>query len=193
MGSVAALLMAAILTAGCAEAADSAGWGKADDGGPAQPAAAASSAPTTDPTPVVTYQRIRVKDSLPFKRVLRTSADIRKGVVRVQQSGRPGVRVKVYRITLEDGVEVGRTMLRNYIARPAMPRIKVRGTYVPPPKPEPVSSCDSNYSGACVPIASDVDCGGGSGNGPAYVNGPVRVEGYDIYDLDADGDGWACD
>ncbi|WP_431606782.1 hypothetical protein [Mycolicibacterium neoaurum] len=27
--------------------------------------------------------------------------------------------------------------------------------------------CDPNYSGACVPIASDVDCAGGSGNGPA--------------------------
>ncbi|HEX9354781.1 MAG TPA: hypothetical protein VF933_13325, partial [Streptosporangiaceae bacterium] len=53
--------------------------------------------------------------------------------------------------------------------------------------------CDPNYSGACVPIASDVDCAGGSGNGPAYVQGPVRVVGRDIYGLDADGDGIGCD
>ncbi|MFJ8582747.1 hypothetical protein [Micromonospora sp. NPDC093277] len=53
--------------------------------------------------------------------------------------------------------------------------------------------CDPNYSGACVPIASDVDCAGGSGNGPAYVQGPVRVIGIDIYDLDRDGDGIGCD
>ncbi|TWE28399.1 hypothetical protein FHX69_1054 [Prauserella muralis] len=58
----------------------------------------------------------------------------------------------------------------------------------PPPAPE----CDPNYTG-CVPVASDVDCAGGSGNGPAYVSGPVRVVGSDVYDLDRDGDGIACD
>ena len=55
------------------------------------------------------------------------------------------------------------------------------------------SGCDPNYSGACVPIASDVDCLGGSGNGPAYVQGPVTVIGTDIYGLDRDGDGIGCE
>ncbi|WP_198940676.1 hypothetical protein [Micromonospora sp. CB01531] len=59
-------------------------------------------------------------------------------------------------------------------------------------KPATTRKCDPNYSG-CVPIASDVDCAGGSGNGPAYVQGPVRVIATDIYRLDADGDGIACD
>lgn len=54
-------------------------------------------------------------------------------------------------------------------------------------------SCDANYAGPCVPIASDVDCGGGSGNGPAYVSGPVSVVGDDIYGLDRDGNGVACE
>nr|WP_201468433.1 G5 domain-containing protein [Microbacterium hydrocarbonoxydans] len=53
--------------------------------------------------------------------------------------------------------------------------------------------CDSNYADACVPVASDVDCAGGSGDGPGYVQGPVRIVGSDIYDLDRDGDGIACD
>lgn len=71
-------------------------------------------------------------------------------------------------------------------------------TYTPPPvhkttKPPTRSGCDPNYRGACVPIASDVDCSGGSGNGPAYVSGPVYVIGSDIYDLDRDGDGVGCD
>jgi hypothetical protein len=61
-----------------------------------------------------------------------------------------------------------------------------------PPAPPPMSQCDPNYSG-CVPVASDVDCAGGSGNGPAYVKGPVTVIGSDIYDLDRDGDGTACE
>lgn len=54
-------------------------------------------------------------------------------------------------------------------------------------------SCHPSYEGACVPIASDVDCAGGSGNGPAYVRGPVRVVGPDVYDLDRDGDGIGCE
>ncbi|MAT04418.1 MAG: hypothetical protein CL424_05170 [Acidimicrobiaceae bacterium] len=70
----------------------------------------------------------------------------------------------------------------------------------PPPTPAPAiqplipqSSCDPNYEGVCVPIASDVDCAGGGGNGPAYTSGPVYVVGSDIYGLDRDGDGIGCD
>ncbi len=55
------------------------------------------------------------------------------------------------------------------------------------------AGCDPNYTGACVPIAIDVDCAGGSGNGPAYVRGPVQVVGQDIYDLDRDNDGIGCE
>lgn len=55
------------------------------------------------------------------------------------------------------------------------------------------SSCDSNYTGACVPVDSDVDCAGGSGNGPSYVSGPVTVVGDDIYGLDRDGNGIGCE
>lgn len=57
---------------------------------------------------------------------------------------------------------------------------------------ESKSNCDPNYT-PCVPIASDVDCAGGGGNGPAYVRGPIRVIGTDIYGLDRDGDGIACE
>jgi len=62
-----------------------------------------------------------------------------------------------------------------------------------PVSQEQGSNCDSNYSGPCVPIASDVDCAGGSGNGPAYVSGPVTVVGNDIYGLDRDGNGTGCE
>ena len=62
-----------------------------------------------------------------------------------------------------------------------------------PKQPQAQRSCDPNYGGACVPIASDVDCAGGSGNGPAYIRGPVTVIGSDIYDLDRDHDGVGCE
>ncbi|MET8650351.1 MULTISPECIES: excalibur calcium-binding domain-containing protein [Nocardia] len=55
----------------------------------------------------------------------------------------------------------------------------------------PESGCHPSYT-PCVPYASDVDCKGGSGNGPAYT-GRVQVIGPDEYDLDRDGDGIACE
>jgi hypothetical protein len=62
------------------------------------------------------------------------------------------------------------------------------------PAPSPSSSCDPSYSGACLkPNVSDYDCAGGSGDGPYYVQGPVRVVGVDHYGLDADGDGVGCE
>jgi hypothetical protein len=99
--------------------------------------------------------------------------------------------VRFVRVTLKNGEEVGRHFVRAVIARKPVTRVVLRGTRVDPPKP--VSNCDSNYGGGCVPIASDVDCGGGSGDGPAYANGVLTVVGSDIYDLDRDGDGYGCD
>lgn len=64
-------------------------------------------------------------------------------------------------------------------------------TETPKPQAQPKPNCDPNYSG-CVPIASDVDCLGGSGDGPAYT-GQVNVIGKDIYGLDRDHDGVACE
>ncbi len=61
--------------------------------------------------------------------------------------------------------------------------------HLPPPTGV---GCSPHYSD-CVPIARDVDCAGGSGDGPAYIQGPVRVLGKDIYRLDPDKDGIACE
>jgi hypothetical protein len=75
---------------------------------------------------------------------------------------------------------------------PPPPTPKPTPTPMPVATPTPKPNCHANYSG-CVPIASDVDCAGGSGNGPAYVRGPVEVIGIDVYDLDRDGDGIGCE
>ena len=75
---------------------------------------------------------------------------------------------------------------------PPEPEPAPTSTYLKPAAETPTSSCDPNYAG-CVPIASDVDCAGGSGDGPAYVSGPIQVIGRDIYRLDRDKDGWACE
>lgn len=78
---------------------------------------------------------------------------------------------------------------------PATTRATTAPRTAPPATDPPSGGCHSSYSGACVPIASDVDCGGGSGNGPAYVyEKRFRVVGPDVYDLDGnDNDGIACE
>lgn len=151
---------------------------------------------TTPSGPVITYRRERQRTSIPFATRNVKTAALNKGVTRIKQRGRRGVRVSVYRLTFTDGVQSHRQLVNRYVARRPVPRIVLHGTYVKPkpkPTPKPSNRCDPNYSGACVPIASDVDCAGGSGNGPAYVQGPVRVVGTDIYGLDSDGDGWGCE
>lgn len=100
------------------------------------------------------------------ERVYRTRTSGRSGEI-LGQFPRSGVRAR-------EGSVITVTVLRVVAA---------------PPQP---SNCTPGYS-PCLPPASDYDCAGGSGNGPEYAVGPVRVTGYDVYDLDADGDGTACD
>jgi hypothetical protein len=104
-------------------------------------------------------------------------------------------------------VEVPTTTPTTTTTPPPPPPTTTTVAQPPPPQPEPTTAqpapppaeapapqpqCDPNYSG-CVPIASDVDCAGGTGNGPAYVDGPIQVVGTDIYGLDRDGNGTACE
>ncbi|MBB3040769.1 G5 domain-containing protein [Nocardioides soli] len=192
LAAVAALAMAVLGLAGCGESSE-VGTGAAG-GTLAVGAVYATDDPSPDPAEevVVTHERVRKNIKLRYQTVHRKTATLKKGVTKVARPGRPGLRVKVFRITYEDGVWVDRELVVDKVKRKPVSRIVLHGTKVIKPQPQPGGRCDPNYSG-CVPIASDVDCAGGSGDGPAYVRGPVRVIGSDIYGLDADGDGWGCD
>jgi hypothetical protein len=62
------------------------------------------------------------------------------------------------------------------------------------PPPAAPSNCDSAYPDSCLRDGiGDYDCAGGSGNGPNYVSGPIRVLPPDPFKLDADGDGVGCE
>jgi PASTA domain len=64
----------------------------------------------------------------------------------------------------------------------------------PPVTAPPPSDCSPSYPGVCLHTGiGDYDCEGGSGDGPNYVSGPVRVRPPDPFDLDRDGDGWGCE
>jgi hypothetical protein len=53
-------------------------------------------------------------------------------------------------------------------------------------------NCTPGYD-PCIPPGPDVDCAGGTGNGPRYVQGPITVTGNDPYRLDADHNGIGCE
>jgi resuscitation-promoting factor RpfB len=110
-----------------------------------------------------------------------------QGETRLRTAGVTGVRTRTYEIVPAGGVEVARKLIRSVVTRPPVAKVVAVGTKVTPAD----DGCDPNYT-PCVPIADDVDCAGGRGNGPAYVTGPVQVVGDDIYDLDRDGDGIGC-
>ena len=161
------------------------------------------STPKSSPTPTVKKPSVTTKNvtevqDVPFTESFYDDGNLAAGTQTVVTAGAPGKRTIIYKVTYTDGVETGRVVASDTVTVAPVTQVVANGTYVAPaPEPEPVaaapSGCDGNYSGACVPIASDVDCAGGTGNGPAYVQGPVWVVGSDVYDLDRDGDGIACD
>lgn len=158
------------------------------------PSSNTTSTPASKPAsiPVVTTET--KKEVVAYSEEQREDGSIAKGQTKTTQEGVNGERTITEEVTTLDGKETSRKEVKNEITKAPTNKITLVGTYVAPaPAPKPKSNCDPNYAGACVPIASDVDCAGGSGNGPAYVSGPVTVIGTDIYGLDRDGDGIGCE
>jgi resuscitation-promoting factor RpfB len=144
--------------------------------------------PAASAEPQVTTKTIYETKRIGYSTRIVKDGSLAKGIKKTRTKGVAGIRTLTYRVTYTDGVQTGRALVKSVVTRTPVTKVVAVGTKAAAPS----STCDSNYSG-CVPIASDVDCAGGSGNGPAYVSGPVRIIGTDIYDLDRDGDGVACD
>lgn len=138
------------------------------------------------PTPSIEKRTVTKTRKIPYKTRRVTDSTLAKGTTKVKRHGSAGLKTLTYEVTYTDGEETARKLLREAVTKDPVTRVIAVGT-------KQARQCDPNYSGACVPIAGDVDCAGGSGNGPAYVRGPVRIVGSDIYDLDRDGDGTACE
>lgn len=150
-----------------------------------------NASPTPTPTPIMTTET--KTEAVAFQEETREDGALAKGQTKISQEGVNGERTITYEITTLEGKETARKEIKNEVTKAPVNKVSLIGTYVAPVVQKPKSTCDPNYSGACVPIASDVDCASGSGNGPAYTSGPVYVIGSDIYGLDRDGDGVGCE
>jgi hypothetical protein len=169
---------------------------------PKQPAAAPTAAHgsgqvESDATakPTITTRTTTETQDIPFTTSTVSDASLDSGKTVVRTPGMKGVHTITYQITYTNGVQTDKKVIKEEDTTPAVNQVNAVGTKVAATAPAPKTNCDPNYDanrGACVPIASDVDCAGGSGNGPAYVSGPVYVIGQDIYDLDRDGNGVGC-
>ncbi|WP_431935668.1 G5 domain-containing protein [Micromonospora sp. RP3T] len=153
---------------------------------PAASPTESSPSPSAPPSPQVRTTTVTATAKIAYPTRTVKDATLTQGTKKVRTRGVNGVRTLTYQVTVTDGVQTDRKLIRSVVSRQPVTQVIAVGT-------KPARRCDPNYSGACVPVASDVDCSGGSGNGPAYVDGPVRVVGSDIYDLDRDGDGVGCD
>lgn len=154
---------------------------------PATPSLSPSPSPTLppSPTPVVEVRTVTATERIGHGTRTVKDSSLTEGKRVVRTRGVDGTRTLTYQVTVTDGVQTGRKLVKSVVTRKPVTEVIVVGT-------KPARQCDPNYSG-CVPIASDVDCAGGSGNGPAYLSGVVEVIGDDIYDLDRDNDGLACE
>jgi hypothetical protein len=174
----------------CDPAADAPPAEVAASGTPADASTGATSPLSTSPSvsasPVVEKRTETKTRKIAFKTRKVNDSTLAAGRTRVKRRGVAGVKTLTYEVTYTNGAETSHKLISEKVTRAPVSRIIAVGT-------KRARNCDPNYSGACVPIATDVDCAGGSGNGPRYVQGPVRVVGNDIYDLDRDGDGVGCD
>lgn len=148
------------------------------------------------PEPVVEVREEITTHAIPFVAVTVDDPSRDVGTSAVTVVGVDGVRTVTSEVTYTDGVETARRQVSDVVTTPPVDQVTAVGTRAPRAAPPSSTGggagCDPNYSG-CVPIDSDVDCAGGSGNGPSYARGPVTVVGSDVYDLDSDGDGVACE
>lgn len=148
---------------------------------------------TNQSEPVKQQAKIEVKTvtestAIPFGKSSVNDGNLAQGSTATKTVGVNGVKTFTYEVTYADGIETNKKIVKEEVTTAPITEVTSIGTYV-----KPKTTCDPNYSGACVPIASDVDCAGGSGNGPAYVSGPVYIIGSDIYGLDKDGNGIGCE
>jgi len=164
--------------------------------GPSEPVVTESASPS----PTVITRMVTVTEEIPFDEEIVEDSSLLEGTEEVRTEGAVGELTVTFAVTITNGEETDRREVGEEVTREPVNEVVVVGLAQPDPEPEPEpepeagSDCHPGYSGACVPAgASDVDCAGGSGNGPAYVRGPVYIGGSDPYDLDRDGDGVACE
>ncbi|WDZ86957.1 G5 domain-containing protein [Micromonospora cathayae] len=151
--------------------------------GPSSPPPAGGS-PSPGPSGEVETKRVRETARIPFPVQTVEDATVPDGQQVIRTRGVTGQKTLTYEVTYVDGEPTGKRLVDSVVTRVPVTQIVAVGT-------SRTAECDPNYSG-CVPVAEDVDCAG-RGDGPTWITGTVKVTGEDVYNLDRNDNGIACD
>lgn len=103
---------------------------------------------------------VKETEAIPYDTVTREDASLAKGSSRVEVEGVDGERIDTYEVTYKDGVELSRKIVSSEVAKPAVNKVIVVGTYVAP-TPAPATNCQN---GTYVNSAGNTVCRPSSSN-----------------------------
>src|SRR3954453_18197376 len=113
--------------------------------------------------------------------------DLRYAVTRWHALQRKVAGLRIAAATLRDEVAVANKTAKNSYDTGYQAGLADGSSTLSPGGEAPAGDCDPNYEGACIPAGyADVDCG-------EILETDFDVVGYDIYGLDGDEDGIACE
>lgn len=161
----------------------------------ASPSQTSQQKPTTPINTESLAEKKTITETVPLAYTITTinDPDLESGKTTLRTAGVNGTKTLTYEITYANGTQTDKKLIKEEVTVSPVHQVIAVGTKtVQPPPAQPDPACNPNYSG-CVPVASDVDCAAGGGNGPAYLSQTVTVLGSDVYGLDRDGDGLACE
>lgn len=78
----------------------------------------------------VAITEIKGKEDIGFKTITKEDASLERGVTRIEQEGKKGVKEFTYEVRRENGVEVNRKLLKTEITREPIDKIVIKGTKV---------------------------------------------------------------
>lgn len=96
---------------------------------------------------MIEKRTVTVKRKIAFASKTVPDPSLTKGTREVRTKGVAGVKTLTYEVTLTDGVETGRKLLRQVMTKGPVTQVIAIGTKEEQQGP----SCDPNYKGACVP------------------------------------------
>lgn len=157
-------------------------------------ASSAPPAPSTTSPPPSTVQKITVPKLVGMKAQQAKSALSRRGLhwsIKYKATGRFSSGTVISQSSKAGAGVLPDTVVALVIAKAPPPPPT---TAPPPPTTAAPRNCDPAYPDVCLHDGiGDYDCAGGTGNGPNYVEGPIRVLPPDPFDLDGNGDGIGCE
>lgn len=97
----------------------------------ARPDLSAPAEPNLEIRVVRVHRELQIRqDPIPFEKLWQPDPELELDTQVLSQEGAPGVREQRRLVTYEDGIEVKRELVADFVARPAQPRINKYGTKI---------------------------------------------------------------